>query len=387
VLAPHRAGTLTLRARIVAIGAILLLFNAGAWLWALAALGHSPKPLALAFMIYGLGLRHAVDADHIAAIDNVTRKLMQDGRRPVTVGFWFAIGHSIIVFCVTAAVAGASTMLGRFQSFQELGSTISTSVSAVFLFAIATINVFIFASIYQNFRRVRAGHPYMAEEMSLLLNSVGPLSRLLRPLFRLMTRSWHMMLLGIVFGLSFDTATEIAMFSFSATQAANGVPLMTLLVYPLLFAAGMSLLDTTDGVMMLGAYQWAFVKPMRKLYYNMTITLMSVVVAVLIGGIELLGLVKERFGMTGLGWNIIGLFSHNLNNCGFVVIAVFVAVWGGSYILYQSQRLDDLEICVTLERPVDQSSTVARPGTRFLVHGMLHRCAIIGSIGRGAIDE
>jgi high-affinity nickel-transport protein len=159
-----------------------------------------------------------------------------------------------------------------------------------------------------------------------------------------------MLLLGVLFGLGFDTATEIAMFSVSASQASRGLPIMHITVLPVLFAAGMSLVDTTDGVMMLGAYEWAFVKPMRKLYYNMTITLMSVLVAALIGGIEVLGLLKERLGMSGSVWSLVGLFSHNLNNCGFAVIALFITAWVGSYILYRFQRLDDVEVRVALER-------------------------------------
>jgi high-affinity nickel-transport protein len=152
--------------------------------------------------------------------------------------------------------------------------------------------------------------------------------------------------------LGFDTATEIAMFSLSASEASRGLPLTGIVVLPVLFAGGMSLIDTTDGVMMLGAYEWAFVKPMRKMYYNMTITLMSVLVAVFIGGIEVLGLVKEGLGMSGSAWNVVGYFSHHLNNCGFVVIAVFIAAWAGSYILYRSQRLDDLAVRVITDEPM-----------------------------------
>jgi high-affinity nickel-transport protein len=159
-----------------------------------------------------------------------------------------------------------------------------------------------------------------------------------------------MLLLGVLFGLGFDTATEIAMFSVSASQASRGMPFMSVAVLPVLFAAGMSLIDTTDGIMMLGAYEWAFVRPMRKLYYNMTITLMSVLVAVLIGGVEVLGLLKERLGMSGSIWKLVGLLSGNLNNCGFVVIGIFIAAWVGSYMLYRFQRLDELEVRVALEQ-------------------------------------
>jgi high-affinity nickel-transport protein len=346
------AGNSPLKGRIVAMYIFLAVLSIGAWGWALIVFRHAPTLMGVALLIYGLGLRHAVDADHIAAIDNVTRKFLQENRRSVTVGFYFALGHSAVVFLVAIAVVSMTTMLGRIRQFEGIGGTFSTIVSAAFLLTIALVNLIIFASIYRTYRRVRTDRVYDDHDLELLLARRGFLSRVFKPLFRLVNRSWHMLLLGALFGLGFDTATEIAMFSVSASQASRGLPLMAIVVFPVLFATGMSLLDTTDGVIMLGAYEWAFIKPMRKLYYNMVITLMSVVVAALIGGIELLGLVKERFGMTSRVWNVIGLFSHNLNNCGFVVIALFVAAWGGSYIFYRWQRIDKLEIGVVLEQDI-----------------------------------
>ena len=289
-------GAPSLKARLVAIYLVLAVLNVGAWIWALIAFEGRPALLGIALVVYGLGLRHAVDADHIAAIDNVTRKLMQEKKRPVSVGFFFAMGHSAIVVVVAAAVATAAMMLGGFEALKDVGGTISTGVSALFLLAIAAMNVVIFASIYRSYRRVRAGGAYVEEDLDILLNNRGFLARLFRPLFRLVGKSWHMLFLGFLFGLGFDTATEIAMFGLSGAQAAQGMSIVTIMVFPLLFAAGMSLIDTTDGVMMLGAYDWAFVKPMRKLYYNMTITLVSVAVAVLIGGIEALGLLGRQAG-------------------------------------------------------------------------------------------
>jgi nickel/cobalt transporter (NiCoT) family protein len=330
--------------RLIAVSAVVATLNLVAWLWALAAFRHNPTLLGLALMIYGLGLRHAVDADHIAAIDNVTRKLMQGGGRPVSVGFWFAMGHSTIVMLVAAAVVGTAGLLGRFESLREVGGTISTGVSALFLFAIATTNIFIFISVYRTYRHVRSGGAYVDDDLDLLINGRSWLSRLLRPLFRLVTRSWHMFPLGFVFGLGFDTATEVAMFSISATQAANGASALAILVFPVLFAAGMSLIDTTDGVMMLGAYEWAFVKPMRKLYYNMTITLVSVAVALVIGGVEALGLVGAKLGNGGLLWDAIGSFNRNWNNLGFVVIGIFMTGWLASYLLYKIKNLDEIEV-------------------------------------------
>jgi len=332
------------KARLVAIYGLLAILNVGAWLWAVIAFHDRPALLGIALVIYGLGLRHAVDADHIAAIDNVTRKLMQMKQRPVSVGFFFAMGHSAIVIFVAASVAGAATMLGRFQSFQDVGGTISTSVSALFLLAIAAMNIVIFASIYKSYRRVRAGGAYVDEDLDLLLNNRGFLSRMFRPLFKLVTKSWHMLPIGFLFGLGFDTATEVAMFGVSAAQAAKGVPIEAILVFPVLFAAGMSLVDTTDGVMMLGAYDWAFIKPMRKLYYNMTITLVSVIVAMFIGGIEALGLVRDQLALKGVFWTTIGALNDNFNNLGFMIIGSFLAAWVLSFAIYKAKRLDEVEV-------------------------------------------
>ena len=333
-----------LRARLVAIYAVLAVINIGAWLWALVAFAGNPTMLGVSLVIYGLGLRHAVDADHIAAIDNVTRKLMQDRRRPVAVGFFFALGHSTVVIIATAAVAVAATLLGTFDAVKSVGGIIGTAVSALFLLAIAAMNIVIFLSIYRSYRRVRSGGTYVEEDLDLLLNSRGFLARIFRPLFKMVSRSWHMFPLGFLFGLGFDTATEVAMFGVSAAQAAKGIPIEAIMVFPVLFAAGMSLADTTDGVMMLGAYDWAFVKPMRKLYYNMTITLVSVVVAVLIGGIEALGLLGDQLDLKGVFWDGVGALNDNFNNLGFVIIGVFVAAWLVSFAIYKFKRLDDVEV-------------------------------------------
>jgi high-affinity nickel-transport protein len=337
-----------LKARLLTIYSVLAVLNVGAWLWAFIAFHDKPALLGVALVIYGLGLRHAVDADHIAAIDNVTRKLMQSGQRPVSVGFFFALGHSTIVIIVAAAVAGAASLLGSFQSFQDIGGTISTSVSALFLLAIAAMNIVIFFSIYKSYRRVRAGGAYVEEDFDLLLNNRGFLARIFRPMFKLVTQSWHMFPLGFLFGLGFDTATEVAMFGVSATQAAKGVPFEAILVLPMLFAAGMSLIDTTDGVMMLGAYDWAFVKPIRKLYYNMTITLVSVHVAMFIGGIEALGLITDKLGWSGWFWDGVGTLTDNFNNLGFAIIGIFIAAWVTSYIIYKAKGLDDVEIATAV---------------------------------------
>ena len=337
-------GSPGLRARLAIVYGGLAVLNIGGWSWALLALHDYPALLGVALLVYGLGLRHAVDADHIAAIDNVTRKLMQAGQRPVGVGFFFAAGHSAVIVLVAAAVAVATNLLGGFESLRDIGGTISTSVSVLFLLAIAAMNIVIFASIYRGFRRVRGGGAYVEEDFDLLLNNRGFLARLFRPLFRLVTRSWHMLPLGILFGLGFDTATEIAMFGVSAAQAARGLPIEAILVFPVLFAAGMSLVDTTDGVVMLGAYDWAFVKPIRKLYYNLTITLVSVVIAVVVAGIEGLGLIGDKFALAGGLWDGVAALDDNFNNLGFVIVGIFIAAWLGSYALYRIRRLDAIDM-------------------------------------------
>jgi high-affinity nickel-transport protein len=325
----------TLKRRLLGIYAVLAMLNIGAWVWALAEFRGNATLLGMALVIYGIGLRHAVDADHIAAIDNFTRKLMHDGDRPVSVGFFFALGHSAVVVIVTVLVTAAIGILEGFHSLQEVGGTISTSVSALFLLGIAAMNIVIFVSLHRSYRRVRAGVVHSDEDLDPLLNSRGFLARIFRPMFRLVSSSWHMFPLGFLFGLGFDTATEIAMFGVSASQAADGLPLVSVLVFPVLFAAGMSLVDTTDGVVMLGAYHWAFVNPTRKLAYNMTITAVSVVAAVAIGGVEVCGLIGNKLALTGGIWWGIGAINDNFNSIGCAIIALFLVAWGLSYIVHK----------------------------------------------------
>jgi high-affinity nickel-transport protein len=340
------SGAHELKFRIMVIFGLLAVLNAGVWLWAVAVFHGHPALLGIALMIYGLGLRHAVDADHIAAIDNVTRKLMQERKCPASVGFFFAMGHSAVIVIVTAIVASATTMLGRIESLRDVGGTISTSVSALFLIVIAAMNLVVFFSIYKRYRSIRSGGSLVEEDLDVLLNSRGFLARIFRSLFRLVTKSWHMFPLGFLFGLGFDTATEIAMFGISAAQAAKGLAFGAILVFPMLFAAGMSLVDTMDGVLMLGAYNWAFVKPVRKLYYNMTITLVSVVIALLIGGIETLGLFASKFDLDGAFWQGIRMLNGQFNQLGFVIIGVFVVAWLISCLLYRLRGIERLELQV-----------------------------------------
>jgi nickel/cobalt transporter (NiCoT) family protein len=333
------------RRRVVAIYVVLLLMNVSAWVWALIAFRHYPVLLGTAFLAYSFGLRHAVDADHIAAIDNVTRKLMQEGKRPVAVGFMFSLGHSTIVVLGSIALsATALSLQHRLNAAKHIGGVVGTLVSTLFLFGIAIVNMTVLRSVYLAFRRVRRGERYVEEDFDLLLGSRGFLSRLFRPMFALIRQSWHMYPLGILFGLGFDTATEIGVLGLSASEAARGLSLWSVLVFPALFAAGMSLVDTTDNVLMLGAYGWAFVKPIRKIYYNMTITLISVVVAVMVGGIEALGLVADQFHFHGTFWDLIGTLNENFGTLGYAIIGLFALSWIASIWFYKWRRFDELEV-------------------------------------------
>jgi high-affinity nickel-transport protein len=255
------------------------------------------------------------------------------------------MGHSTVVILAAAGVAATTTVLStHFDQFKSIGAVVSTLVSALFLFIIAGANLIILRSVWSTYRHVRGGGAYVDEDFDLLLNNRGLLARLFRPLFRMVSEAWHMFPLGFLFGLGFDTATEVALLGISATQAAKGVSIWSIMVFPALFAAGMSLIDTTDGVLMLGAYNWAFVKPIRKLYYNLTITSVSVLVAVLIGGIEALGLMGDQFGLSGWFWDGVGALNDNFNSLGFVIIGVFIAAWVGSVVMYRYKGLDDIEV-------------------------------------------
>jgi high-affinity nickel-transport protein len=318
--------------------------NVLAWIWALVAFHDYPVLIGTAFLAYTFGLRHAVDADHIAAIDNVTRKLMQEGKRPVSVGLFFSLGHSTVVVLGSVGVAiAASALEGRFSSFKIIGGTIGTLVSAGFLFLVAAANVLILLSVYRTFQEVRRGGAFVEEDVDHLLAQCGLLGRVFRPMFRLVTRSWHMYPLGFLFGLGFDTATEIGLLGISAAEASRGLPIWSIMVFPALFTAGMSLIDTTDGILMLGAYGWAFIKPIRKLYYNLTITFVSVLVAVLIGGIEALGLVADQLKLEGPFWRWIGALNDNFGSLGYLIIAIFVGSWIVSIAVYRLGRFDSLE--------------------------------------------
>jgi nickel/cobalt transporter (NiCoT) family protein len=329
------------RGKISAIYLLLLAINGAAWAWAVIALADRPTLLGTAILAYVLGLRHAVDADHIASIDNVVRKLMQEGKRPVSVGLFFSLGHSLAIALAVAAIAAAAFALeGRFQQFKSVGSVIGTGASAFFLLTIAAINLVILRGVWRSFRQARRGEPVAEHELDVLLSGRGLLARLFRPLFRMVSRSWQMLPVGLLFGLGFDTATEISLFTVAASQASGGMSFGTVMIFPALFTAGMTLVDTTDSVLMVGAYGWAFLNPVRKIWYNLTITAISVVVALMIGGIEALSLIAGKLGLEGLLWNSVGDLNQGLANFGYLIVGVFIASWAVSYLIYRWRRLD-----------------------------------------------
>ncbi len=332
--------------RVVGIYVFLGLANILPWLVAVAVFHNYPLLLGTSLLAYSFGLRHAVDADHIAAIDNVTRKLMQQGQRPAGVGFFFSLGHSTIVFGLSAAVAITTVAIKeRFDALENWGNVVGTLISAFFLFAIAVMNLLILATIIATFRRVRAGGRYSEEDLNILLARRGFFGRIFRGLFKLVDHSWQMYFVGLLFGLGFDTATEVGVLGISAAAASKGLPIWSIMVFPALFTAGMALIDTTDSILMLGAYGWAFMKPVRKLYYNITITSVSVAVAVVIGGLETLGLIQGKYNLTGWFWDPIASLNGDtaFGVLGYTIVGIFILAWIVSVSIYKLKRYDEIE--------------------------------------------
>ncbi len=336
---------INLRRKITNIYAFLILSNIAAWMVALFVFHDFPLLIGSSVLAYSFGLRHAVDADHIAAIDNVTRKLMQEEKKPIAVGFFFSLGHSTIVLLLTIAIAlTAGNIQENMPQFKEVGGLIGTSVSALFLLFIAALNIVILWDVFNTFQSVKNGGSYNEDSLNELLNQRGLLGRFFRPLFKLIDQSWKMYPLGVLFGLGFDTATEVGLLGLSASQASAGLPIWSILIFPALFTAGMCLIDTTNGILMLGAYSWAYVKPIRKLYYNLTITLVSVLVALLVGGIEALGIIGDKLGLEGGFWDFIAEVSENFGAVGYLIIGIFLVSWAVSTIVYRLKKYDEIEI-------------------------------------------
>ncbi len=349
-----------LRKKIIGIYVLLIAFNILAWTFAL--LGFSvqyPALLATALLAYTFGLRHSVDADHISAIDNVTRKLMQENKRPIAVGFFFSLGHSTIVVALSIAIAIAAAFVqSAIPSFKSAGGLIGTSISALFLYLIAFINILVLWEVFQAFQKVKRGEEYNDQTLNEFLNQRGLLGRFFRPLLRMVDKSWKMYFVGLLFGLGFDTATEVALLGISALEAGKGLPISYILIFPLLFTAGMCLLDTTDGILMLGAYGWAFVKPVRKLYYNLNITLVSVLIALVVGTIEIISIISGPLKLTGGLWDYVNHLDSGF--LGALIIGTFVLSWVVSTIIYKVRRYDDIEVKMAPE-PEELVSSGSQP--------------------------
>ncbi len=315
--------------------AVVLLHVLGFGLF-LYYLPRNPALTGLATLAYTFGLRHAFDADHIAAIDNTTRKLLQDGKRPLGTGFFFSLGHSTIVFSATAGLAiAAQTVHSRIPAFQAYGSTIGASVSGSFLLLIGALNLLVLLDVVGVFRRMKRGH-YDEQDLERALLNQGFLSRfLLKRVGSRIDATWKMYPLGVLFGLGFDTATEIGLLALAAGAATHHVPFLALISLPLIFAAGMSLMDTADGAFMSHAYGWAFSNPVRKVYYNISVTSLSVAVAWLIGAIELLQVLAAKLALHGGFWSL--LESLDLGRLGYVVVGLFAATWLCSITLWKTR--------------------------------------------------
>ncbi|HEY7975330.1 MAG TPA: HoxN/HupN/NixA family nickel/cobalt transporter [Ktedonobacterales bacterium] len=342
-----------LRKKVIGIYGLLIAANLILWALTLIAGARYPILLAVALPAYGFGLRHAVDADHISAIDNVTRKLMQEDKKPVGVGFFFSLGHSTVVVVMATLIAIGSVFIRNslnngHSSLEVIGGLIGTSVSAVFLLAIAAMNLVILVEIVRTFRQVTNGGAYDGDAIEDYLNKRGFFARIFRNLFKSVDASWKMYPIGFLFGLGFDTATEVGLLAATGAFATQRVPFYIVLLVPLLFTAGMSLADTTDGVMMLGAYGWAFVNPVRKLFYNISITLVSVLVALLVGGLELLSIIQGQMSLSGGVWDAVDFLSNgndggNFGYIGAGIIAIFILSWVVSTIIYRVNRYDQME--------------------------------------------
>lgn len=332
-----------LRNRIFFILGVLILANILIWVVTFSFSRAYPFLLGLVSLAYGLGLRHAVDADHIAAIDNTTRKLMHDGKKPVAVGLFFSLGHSTIVIILSALVAFSTAYVSQhLPQFKAIGGLFGTTVSCIFLLAIGILNLIIFIDVYKIWRHVLKGGHFHESHIDHHLHNRGLIARLLRPLLKAVNNSWNMYFVGFLFGLGFDTASEVGLLSISAASTARGLPSWAILLLPLAFTAGMALIDTIDGILMLGAYGWAYIKPVRKLYYNLNITLVSVIIALFIGSVEGLQVLSEQLHINT------GIFklanSLQLDYLGYIIIGAFVVSWIFSMLIYKYRKYDLLDL-------------------------------------------
>ncbi len=297
-----------------------------------------PQLLGLGFVAYTLGLRHAFDVDHIAAIDNTVRKMVQQKQEPMGVGFFFSLGHSTVV-CIMAIITAFSMQWAQqnIPTLKVVAGLIGTAVAGSFLLLIGLFNLFIWFDIYRLFLKMRRGE-FDEENLDEVLLNRGFVSRFFRPLYQFINKSWHVYPLGFLFGLSFDTASEIALLAIAGNLGAQAMPWTAILLLPILFAAGMSLMDTADGIFMTTAYDWAFSTPLRKIYYNLSVTGLSVIAALFIGLIELAQVITPKLGLNGGVWGWIQ--NLNFGGIGYLLVGLFVLAWGVSYLLWKVLRLE-----------------------------------------------
>ncbi len=300
--------------------------------------------IGVAGVAYTLGLRHAFDADHISAIDNTTRKLMNEGRRPLSIGFWFSLGHSTIVVGIGVGIVVAERAVygavsNNHSALEQFGGIFGTIVSATFLYLIALLNVVILAGILRVFRSMRHGD-YDEAELERQLQNRGLMYRCFGKWMKTITREWQMYPVGVVFGMGFDTATEVALLATTALLATQHLPFYAILCLPILFTAGMTLMDTLDGVFMNFAYSWAFFNPVRKVYYNLAITCLSVAICFFIGTIEVLGLLPTEInGLHGAFWN--WTVALDINKAGFVIVGMFIVTWVGALAFWRFGHVEE----------------------------------------------
>ncbi len=316
--------------------------------------------IGLGILAYTLGLRHGVDADHICAIDNTTRKLLQQGKRPYTVGTWFSLGHStIVVGMLFGLVVAARFIISSYPTFASVGAVLGTAISGGFLYIIALINFLIFWEVYQIFRQLRAGS-LDQDRLEERLNSRGFMNRYFGFLFKFVNEPWQIYPIGVLFGLGFDTATEVTLIAITVTvgTAASGFPLWMVMVLPFMFTCGMVLTDTSDGLGMRFAYGWAFAKPIRKVYYNLTMTVISVLVAFVIGTIEILGVVASELGLSGgpfgfwttMNWLNNAAGPYGIDVWGYVgigIVILFIGCWLIAMAIYRWKRYEEIGFAPT----------------------------------------
>jgi len=324
-------------------GSVALLHLLGWGIMLLLVAPHYPVMLGLGGLAYTFGLRHAFDADHISAIDNTTRKLLQEGKKPLGVGFFFSLGHSTVVFLIAVALGIAtqfvqSNIVNGSGQLKSVGGLIGTGVSGAFLLLIGVLNLIILLDIIKLFRRMKTGE-FDRQELEHQLVAGGLLTRLFGRLFRLITQSWQMYLVGFLFGLGFDTASEISLLAISAGAAAQHLPLYALISLPLIFAAGMSLMDTADGAFMSRAYSWAFSNPVRRVFYNLTMTGLSVFVALFVGLIEVTQILGKALNLRGGLWGPINSLDFGI--IGGIIVAAFIVAWAGAFLIYRSRHIEE----------------------------------------------